>query len=412
MQFLDEARIRVEAGKGGNGCLSFRREKYVARGGPDGGDGGDGGSVYLVADDALNTLIDFRYQPLYRAKAGEAGSGRNKTGTSADDLCIKVPAGTTVIDDDTLETLGDLSRAGERLRVAQGGFHGLGNTRFKSSTNRAPRQTKPGTPGEVRNLRLQLKLLADVGLLGMPNAGKSTLLSQVSASKPKIADYPFTTLVPQLGVVRIGTDRSFVMADIPGLIEGASAGSGLGMQFLRHLARTRILLHLVDVEPADGSDPVQNILTIEKELAHYSKALAMRPRWLVLNKMDLIPRQDRHQRIQTIARALGRNTVELHGISAAEGSGIDTLMQHLMGFIESERVRLAESAESQAAEQALQEAITRDVLNQTDRNRERRQQRAGSAASELTSPGNRTAPGSEDSTDQNDDAVEVIYQRD
>ncbi len=374
MQFLDEASIRVEAGKGGNGCLSFRREKYVAKGGPDGGDGGDGGSIYLIADDALNTLIDFRFQPLYRARAGQPGSGRNKTGVSAEDLCIKVPAGTTVIDQDTLETLGDLSEPGARLLVARGGFHGLGNTRFKSSTNRAPRQTKPGTPGEIRNLRLQLKLLADVGLLGMPNAGKSTLLSQVSASKPKIADYPFTTLVPQLGVVRAGTDRSFVMADIPGLIEGAANGAGLGMQFLRHLARTRILLHIVDVMPVDGTDPLENLRTIEQELTQYSAALATRPRWLVLNKMDLIPQSERERVTREFAEKAAKASTGIHAISAVEGSGIDALMEDLMQFIEQQRTYLADDPVAKEGEEDLQRQITEDVLRQTDRVRARRKE--------------------------------------
>ncbi|MFU8817487.1 MAG: GTPase ObgE, partial [Pseudomonadales bacterium] len=247
MQFIDEASIRVEAGKGGNGCLSFRREKYIAKGGPDGGDGGDGGDVILVADHALNTLVDFRFQPLYRAQHGQPGSGRNKTGARGQDSRVRVPVGTSVVDEETLETLGDLTEEGDELLVAHGGRRGLGNTRFKSSTNRAPRRTIPGAPGEVRQLRLQLKLIADVGLLGMPNAGKSTLISSVSAARPKVADYPFTTLTPSLGVVkRPGRDASLVMADIPGLIRGAAEGAGLGVQFLRHLARTRILLHLVE----------------------------------------------------------------------------------------------------------------------------------------------------------------------
>ena len=245
MKFVDESSITVHAGKGGNGCLSFRREKYIPRGGPDGGDGGDGGSVYLVADEALNTLVDFRYQRIYRAETGEGGKGKNCTGRGGSDLNIHVPVGTSAIDDDTLEVMGDLTESGQKIMVARGGWHGLGNTRFKSSTNRAPRQISKGSDGEVRTLRLELKVLADVGLLGMPNAGKSTLIRSVSSAEPKVADYPFTTLVPSLGVVSVQKHRSFVVADIPGLIEGASEGAGLGIRFLKHLTRTRLLLHLV-----------------------------------------------------------------------------------------------------------------------------------------------------------------------
>ena len=288
MKFVDETAISVQAGKGGNGCLSFRREKYIAKGGPDGGDGGDGGSVFLEADEALNTLVDYRYVRHYAAKNGEPGRGRNCTGKSAEDLILKVPVGTTVLDEDTGDVLGDLSVAGQRLMVARGGFHGLGNTRFKSSTNRAPRQTTPGTEGERRSLRLELKVLADIGLLGLPNAGKSTFIRAVSSAKPRVANYPFTTLVPNLGVVKVQAHRSFVVADIPGLIEGASEGAGLGIRFLRHLTRNRILLHLVDVFPMDATDPVENALAIERELANFSPALSRRERWLVLNKTDLI----------------------------------------------------------------------------------------------------------------------------
>jgi GTP-binding protein len=250
MKFVDEVAIRVHAGNGGNGCVSFRREKYVPFGGPDGGDGGDGGSIWLLADAALNTMVDYRYTRQFRAANGKAGSGANCTGRSGEDLVLPVPVGTTVMDEDTGEVIGDLTASGQRLLVAQGGFHGLGNTRFKSSTNRAPRQSTPGSDGEARSLRLELKLLADVGLLGLPNAGKSTFIRAVSAARPKVADYPFTTLVPNLGVVRIAQHRSFVIADIPGLIEGASEGAGLGVRFLKHLTRTRLLLHLVDVAAA------------------------------------------------------------------------------------------------------------------------------------------------------------------
>src|SRR5210317_2156559 len=288
MKFVDEATIRVNAGNGGHGCLSFRREKYIERGGPDGGDGGHGGSVYLQADPSLNTLVDFRFQPRYRAQAGQAGQSRNCTGRGGDDLIVKVPVGTTVIDVDTEELIADLKDPDQPVMVAKGGFHGLGNTRFKSSTNRAPRKTTKGTPGEIRKLQLQLRLVADVGLLGLPNAGKSTLIRAVSAATPKVANYPFTTLVPNLGVVSLGMERSFVMADIPGLIEGASEGAGLGFRFLKHLSRTRLLLHLIDAMPVDGSDPVANARSIIGELENFSPTLARKERWLVINKVDLM----------------------------------------------------------------------------------------------------------------------------
>src|SRR5690554_2565652 len=288
MKFVDEAEISVEAGNGGNGCLSFHREKFIERGGPDGGDGGKGGDLWLVADDALNTLVDFRYQPRYRAQNGEAGRGRQCTGAGGSDLEVKVPVGTSVIEADTRELIDDLTLPGQRLLIAKGGRGGLGNTHFKSSTNRAPRKTTLGKEGEKRRLLLQLKVVADVGLLGRPNAGKSTLIRAVSAARPKVADYPFTTLVPNLGVVRINDERSFVMADIPGLIDGASEGAGLGIRFLKHLTRTNVLLHVVDVAPYDGSDPVEDALGIVEELRKFSPTLAERERWLVLNKVDLL----------------------------------------------------------------------------------------------------------------------------
>jgi GTPase len=361
MQFVDEATIRVEAGKGGNGCLSFRREKYVERGGPDGGNGGDGGDVVLVADEGLNTLVDFRFQPLYRAQSGSGGSGRNKTGRRGEDLTIRVPVGTTVIDDETLETLGDLARADERLLVARGGRRGLGNAVFKSSTNRAPRHTTPGEPGEVRRLRLQLKVLADVGLMGMPNAGKSTLLSRISASRPKIADYPFTTLTPNLGVVRVDTDRSFVVADIPGLIAGAAHGAGLGIQFLRHVSRCRVLLHLVEALPVDGSDPVANFETIEQELLAYSAALARRPRWIVITKRDLVEQAAAEDLQQRLQRATGAD-VPTFAISAIQGAGLDELVAGVMRFLEEKRRLLTENPEVADEERDLEARIAEDVL--------------------------------------------------
>ncbi len=373
MQFIDEASIRVEAGKGGNGCLSFRREKYVARGGPDGGDGGDGGDVVLVADEALNTLVDFRFQPLYRAEVGEAGAGRTKTGARGETRRVRAPVGTTVIDEDTLEVLGDLTEPGQELLVARGGRRGLGNTHFKSSTNRAPRRTTPGSPGEVRQLRLQLKLIADVGLLGMPNAGKSTLISKVSAARPKIADYPFTTLTPNLGVVKLEGDASLVMADIPGLIEGAAEGAGLGVQFLRHLARTRILLHMVDCLPVDGSQPLDNVELIERELIAYSPALARRPVWVVLTKIDLLGAEARRQLLDTLAARFPERLV--YAISAVTGEGVEPLIRALLDAVGEHRQHLAEDAAAAAAERQLEAAIGEDVLKSALERRPGRQSR-------------------------------------
>lgn len=331
MKFVDEATIEVRAGDGGNGCVSFRREKYIPFGGPDGGDGGDGGSIYLQADSSINTLVDFRHNRKFLAKRGGNGMGRNCTGKSGEDLVIKVPVGTIVHEDDTEETIGELLRNGQQLLVARGGFHGLGNTRFKSSTNRAPRQSKPGTPGERRHLRLELKLLADVGLLGMPNAGKSTLIRAVSSARPKVADYPFTTLYPNLGVVSVSAHRSFVMADVPGLIEGAAQGAGLGIQFLKHLSRTRLLLHLVDMSPL--ADPTGDVRTIMNELTAFSPELARRERWLALNKIDLLPEQDRQQRCREVVQALDWQG-PVFEISALNRDGTDALVHAVMGFIE------------------------------------------------------------------------------
>ena len=340
MKFIDEATIEVRAGDGGNGCVSFRREKYIPHGGPDGGDGGDGGSVYLEADSCINTLIDFRHTRKFIAERGVNGKGRNCTGKSGEDLVVKVPVGTMVHEDETGELIGDLVRNGQRLLVARGGFHGLGNARYKSSTNRTPRQSKPGTAGEKRQLHLEMKLLADVGLLGIPNAGKSTLISAVSSARPKIADYPFTTLHPNLGVVRASSHRSFVMADIPGLIEGAAEGAGLGIQFLKHLSRTHLLLHLLDMGP-DG-DPVADANTIIAELKQYDVALAGRDRWLVLNKTDLIPEDEREQRCRDVVKALDWNG-PVFEISALAHTGTDALVHAVMDFIEN-RKRLEEAA--------------------------------------------------------------------
>jgi GTP-binding protein len=338
MKFIDEAIIDVRAGDGGNGCVSFRREKYIPMGGPDGGDGGDGGSVYLEADSGMNTLVDFRHARKFLAERGGNGSGRNRTGKSGADLTVKVPVGTIVQEMETRELLGDLVRDGQRLRVARGGFHGLGNARYKSSTNRAPRQSKPGTPGEVRHLRLELKLLADVGLLGMPNAGKSTLIGAVSSARPKVADYPFTTLCPNLGVVTAPGHRSFVMADVPGLIEGAAEGAGLGIQFLKHLSRTSLLLHLVDAGPT--GTPEVDVATITAELQRFSPELAARERWLVLNKMDLIPKEDREQRCRAIVEALNWQG-KVFPISGLDRQGTGELINSVMATIEKARTESA-----------------------------------------------------------------------
>ncbi len=346
MKFVDEATIRVQAGNGGNGCLSFRREKYVERGGPDGGDGGDGGSVFLLADASMNTLADFRMARKYRAASGAGGAGRNMTGRSGADLEVRVPCGTVVYDVDTGELICDLTKDGERRKVAAGGRGGLGNTRFKSSVNRAPRKTTRGTDGEGRHLRLELKILADVGLLGLPNAGKSTLISAMSQARPRIAAYPFTTLHPHLGVVRVGELQSFVMADIPGLIEGASDGAGLGIQFLRHLQRTRLLLHLVDIAPLDERvDPVASVRSISAELEKFSAGLAAKPRWLVINKIDLVAPGERAARRERLLSGL-----EWQGpvfeVSAATGDGTDRLAQAVMR--ELERLREADEADERA----------------------------------------------------------------
>ena len=334
MKFVDEAIIRVEAGDGGSGCVSFRREKYVPDGGPDGGDGGDGGSVYLLADENLNTLIDYRFERFHRAERGENGRGRDCTGAGGKDLILKVPVGTRATDQDTGEALGDLTHHGQKLLVAKGGFHGLGNTRFKSSTNRAPRQKTLGTPGEVRNLQLELMLLADVGLLGLPNAGKSTFIRSVSRATPKVADYPFTTLVPNLGVVNPRSGQSFVIADIPGLIEGAADGAGLGIRFLKHLERCRVLLHVIDIAPIDESDPVEAATSILAELEKYSPKLASKPRWLVINKTDLMLEEELDEQIKRLTDALNWDE-KVYKISAYNREGTSELALELLDFIQS-----------------------------------------------------------------------------
>ena len=399
MKFVDEAPIIVQAGNGGNGCMSFRREKYVPFGGPDGGDGGDGGSVYLRADEALNTLIDFRFQRRHSAKDGRAGKGANCTGHGGDDLTLDVPVGTTVVDEDTGEVLGDLTKSGQRLLVAQGGFHGIGNARFKSSVNRAPRQTKPGQPGELRHLRLELKVLADVGLLGMPNAGKSTLIHAISSARPKVADYPFTTLVPNLGVVSVSKMRSFVVADIPGLIPGAAEGAGLGIRFLKHLTRTRLLLHLVDVMPMDGSDPFANVRAIEKELMAFSPTLAARPRWLVLNKLDLIPEDERADFCKQLFKRLKVTKKMPHfSIIAVSGEGTQDLCEAIMTHIESHRAAQIENPELAVQERAIQQAMHAESREAIAALAEARRQARAMKAEEHDSD-----------DDWDDDGIEVEY---
>ena len=401
MQFIDEASIRVQAGKGGNGCLSFRRERYVERGGPDGGNGGDGGSVYLVADEALNTLIDFRYQPSYQARNGHGGGSRNKTGAGGEDIYVKVPMGTTIVDEETQEVLGDLNAEGQSLLVAEGGSRGMGNATFKSSTNRAPRKTTPGQTGDTRRLRLQPKLLADVGLLGLPNAGKSTLIGQGCAAKPKVADYPFTTLAPSLGVVRVAADASFVMADIPGLIVGAAQGAGLGAQFLRHLSRTKVLLHLVDVQPEDQSDPIDNALAIEQELAEYSDALIERPIWLALSKVDQLDDEALNDLRQEMEETFPDRPI--YSISALGDIGLDELKNDLMQFLTEQRLLAAENPDFAEELETLERRISDDVFSHSEQMRNRRSEEL--AESELD------FEDGDDDLDGDEPETEVVYVR-
>ena len=356
MKFVDEVSIHVKAGDGGNGMMSFRREKFIEKGGPNGGDGGDGGSIWLEADINLNTLVDYRYTRRFTAQNGEKGGSTECTGAKGEDLVLPVPVGTTVIDAATQEIIGDLTQPGQRIRVVQGGWHGLGNTRFKSSTNRAPRQTTPGKRGEERDLKLELKVLADIGLLGLPNAGKSTFIRAVSAAKPKVADYPFTTLVPNLGVVSVGRFKSFVVADIPGLIEGASEGAGLGIRFLKHLARTRLLLHLVDMAPLDESDPAEAAETIINELTKFSPALGERDRWLVLNKADQLLDDEREERLKAVVERLDWQG-PVFVISALEREGTEQLCQAIMQYLDERTLRLAEDPAYAEALEELDQRI-------------------------------------------------------
>ncbi|KXU38993.1 GTPase ObgE [Ventosimonas gracilis] len=396
MKFVDEVAISVKAGDGGNGLCSFRREKFIEKGGPNGGDGGDGGSIWLEAADNLNTLVDYRYTRSFQAPNGAKGGSNECTGAKGDDLILPVPVGTTVIDSNTREVMGDLTAPGQRLLVAQGGWHGLGNTRFKSSINRAPRQTSPGKPGEARDLKLELKVLADVGLLGLPNAGKSTLIRAVSAARPKVADYPFTTLVPNLGVVSVGRYKSFVIADIPGLIEGAAEGAGLGIRFLKHLARTRLLLHLVDMAPLDGSDPLEAVRVILGELAKFSPALAQRERWLVLNKADQLVGDEREERVKALLKALGWNA-PVFVISALQREGTEALCAAIMRHLDEREQRLAEEPGYSEALVALDERIENEArarLQGLDDQRAARRRQAKAEAEDV-----------------DDDEAEVFYVR-
>lgn len=349
MKFVDEAVIKVQAGDGGNGVVSFWREKFITKGGPDGGDGGDGGDVYILADENLNTLIDYRFQRFYEAERGENGRGANCTGKRGKDKVLRVPVGTRAVDIHTNEVIAEVAEHGKKIMIAKGGWHGLGNARFKSSVNRSPRQKSMGTKGEVREVRLELLLLADVGMLGLPNAGKSTFIRAVSAAKPKVADYPFTTLIPSLGVVSVVPEKSFVVADIPGLIEGAAEGAGLGIRFLKHLERCRVLLHMIDILPADQSDPVQNALTILDELEQYSEKLANKPRWLVFNKTDLMPEEEANEVIQNVLDALGWED-QYFKISAINRQGTKELCMKLADFMETLPREQEEISEEQKVE--------------------------------------------------------------
>ncbi len=398
MKFVDEATIRVEAGDGGNGVVSFRREKYIPKGGPDGGDGGDGGNVFMIADNNLNTLVDYKFTKFYKAERGQNGMSSDCTGAKGADIILKVPVGTRITDKETGEVLGDLRHEGDLLRVAKGGYHGFGNTHFKSSTNRAPRQKTNGTPGERRILELELLLVADVGLLGLPNAGKSTFIRSVSAARPKVADYPFTTLVPNLGVVKTGDGESFVIADVPGLIEGAAQGAGLGHRFLRHLERCRVLLHLVDAMPVDGSDPVENAKVIEKELQEYAHDLYEKPRWLVVNKVDLLEggEQEAQELIEKISNSLETKPERTFIISALQKQYTNELTHALQQLVD--EVKQAElDAENNKDKNAADDFVWTE------------------GAKHLKDPVNGASlDGMDDDFDDfydEDDGVEIVYQK-
>lgn len=392
MKFVDEATIQVRAGKGGDGCVSFHREKFVAKGGPNGGDGGDGASVWMIADENLNTLIEYQYKRQYKAENGEPGKGREMTGRKGEALILKVPVGTTVRDLDTDEILADLTEHGSEAKIAQGGFHGLGNTRFKSSVNRAPRQFTKGSLGEERNLKLELKVLADVGLLGLPNAGKSTFVRSVSAATPKVADYPFTTLMPSLGVVRVDALNSFVVADIPGLIEGAAEGAGLGIRFLKHLVRTRLLLHLVDVMPPDESLPEDNAAVIQQELERFSPTMMERPRWLVLNKMDLLPEDEQAALRDRVVKALDWEG-PVFSVSTLNPGSLTELVQAIGRFLDDEKARLAQDESAREADAEQREKIEEEARDRI----------------EAVAAARRAKRQSSDDDDDDDHDVEVEY---
>jgi len=407
MKFVDEVSIRVKAGDGGNGCMSFRREKFIENGGPNGGDGGDGGSIYMIADENLNTLVDYRYTRHFDAERGSNGGSADCTGKKGEEMVLRVPVGTTVIDAATQEIIGDLTKAGQRLLVASGGWHGLGNTRFKSSTNRAPRQTSPGKFGDQRDLKLELKVLADVGLLGLPNAGKSTFIRSVSAAKPKVADYPFTTLVPNLGVVSVDRWKSFVVADIPGLIEGASDGAGLGIRFLKHLARTRLLLHLVDMAPLDETSAPDAAEVIVNELVKFSPSLADRDRWLVLNKCDQILEEEHEERVKEIVDRL-EWTGPVYVISAISKQGTEQLSRDIMRYLEERNLRIVEDP-----------VYARELaeLDQNIENEARAQLQALDDARTLRRTGVKSVADADedvwgDDEEDDEDGPEIIYVRD
>jgi GTP-binding protein len=350
MKFIDEAKIEVIAGDGGNGCASFCREKFRPFGGPDGGDGGKGGSIWAVADRNINTLVDYRFSKLHKARDGENGRGADCYGKGADDIMLRMPVGTLIVDQNDGEIVADMTEHGQQVLLAKGGEGGWGNIHFKSSTNRAPRQKSDGKEGERRELRLELKVLADVGLLGMPNAGKSTFITAVSNARPKIADYPFTTLHPNLGVVRVSHEKSFVIADIPGLIEGAAEGAGLGIQFLRHLQRTRLLLHIVDLAPFENVDPVKEAKAIVKELKKYDESLFDKPRWLVLNKLDMVPEDERKKRVKDFVKRFGWKG-QVFEISALTREGCEDLVVEIYNYLAEQRQMQTRSEDSQVAEE-------------------------------------------------------------
>ncbi|PCK07752.1 MAG: GTPase ObgE [Alteromonadaceae bacterium] len=401
MKFVDEAPIVVCAGNGGRGCLSFRREKYIAKGGPDGGDGGDGGCVYVQAQENLNTLVDYRFKRRFQAKNGDPGRGRDCSGHKGDDLTLLVPIGTSVVDVDSGLVVGDMTEDGQRLLVAQGGFHGLGNTRYKSSVNRAPRQTSLGSEGEIKNLKLELKVLADVGMLGLPNAGKSTFIQAVSAARPKVAGYPFTTLVPSLGVVKVQEHRSFVIADIPGLIAGASSGAGLGIRFLKHLTRCRVLLHLVDMLPVDASDPAENAVAIVQELRAFSPSLADRECWLVLNKSDLLREEEANKVRDAVVAALDW-TGPVFVVSALAHTGTKVLCGKLQVYLEECWAAEKENPELAEQERLVQTLMQKEARERIDHLREA--QRGGHQPSDFDD-------GDDDDEEDDDGGTDVEYVR-